>query len=115
MDRKRVIHNAKSRQSGQRKKVKKRQKSKTVEEHDPNATIIVPKSEEQKELDRREKLRLEVRIICSVSSYILTYDTTHISLLLSPTPRSTVRKRNGLRNISCVFSPLPRVAYSQVV
>ena len=62
MDRKRVLHNAKARQStaGSRKKGKKPQKTKSTDQYDPNAAIIVPKSEEQKELDRRERLRQEV-------------------------------------------------------
>ena len=59
-------HNAKARQStaGQRKKGKRKASSAAVKgpEYDPNSEIIVPKSEEQKELDRRERLKQEVRL-----------------------------------------------------
>ncbi|KAJ3556480.1 hypothetical protein NM688_g2004 [Phlebia brevispora] len=64
MDHKRAVRNAKARQStgGQRKKGRKHTKSdaSATTEHDPNAVIIVPKSEEQKERDRRERLRQEL-------------------------------------------------------
>lgn len=57
-------HNAKARQStaGQRKKGKRKASSSNIKEpeYDPNAEVIVPKSEEQKELDRRERLKQEV-------------------------------------------------------
>ncbi|THH01498.1 hypothetical protein EW026_g1188 [Hermanssonia centrifuga] len=56
-------HNAKARQStaGQRKKRKHSTGAASLDpEHDPNAVIIVPKSEAQKELDRRERLRQEL-------------------------------------------------------
>ena len=57
-------HNAKARQStaGSRKKGKRKATS-TIKEpdYDPNAEIISLKSDEQKELDRRERLRQEVR------------------------------------------------------
>lgn len=56
-------HNAKARQStaGQRKKGKRKATSIVKDpDYDPNAEIIAPKSEEQKELDRRERLRQEV-------------------------------------------------------
>ncbi len=56
-------HKAKARQStaGQRKKRKHSTGAASLDpEHDPNAVIIVPKSEAQKELDRRERLRQEV-------------------------------------------------------
>jgi ATP-dependent RNA helicase DHX37/DHR1 len=67
-------HNAKARQStaGQRKKGK-RKASSTIKEpdHDPNAEIIALKSEEQKELDRRERLRQDVRVIRAEPLHIL--------------------------------------------
>ncbi|GJE85929.1 ATP-dependent RNA helicase [Phanerochaete sordida] len=57
-------HNAKARQStaGQRKKGKRKAKPSLAKEanYDPNAELIVPKSEEQKELDRKERLRQEL-------------------------------------------------------
>lgn len=59
-------HNAKARQStaGQRKKGKRKAGSTEIREpdHDPNSEIIIPKSEEQKELDRRDRMKQEVRI-----------------------------------------------------
>ena len=71
-------HNAKARQStaGQRKK-SKRKATPTVKEpdYDPNAEIIALKSDEQKELDRRERLRQEVRHISS-SSYCFSRTDT---------------------------------------
>ncbi|KIP08553.1 hypothetical protein PHLGIDRAFT_29519 [Phlebiopsis gigantea 11061_1 CR5-6] len=57
-------HNAKARQStaGRRKKGKRKAPYTMIKEpkHDPNSDIIVPKSEEQKELDRRERLKQEL-------------------------------------------------------
>ena len=56
-------YNARARQStaGQRKKGKRVEKLKPEESgHDSNAAILVPKSDEQKEQDRRERLRQEV-------------------------------------------------------
>lgn len=59
-------HNAKARQStaGQRKKGKRKAGSTDTREpdHDSNLEIIIPKSEEQKELDRRDRMKQEVRI-----------------------------------------------------
>jgi ATP-dependent RNA helicase DHX37/DHR1 len=59
--------NAKARQStaGSRKKghlKRKREEGQVVqmEEADPNASIFVPKTKEQKEQERKEKLRQEV-------------------------------------------------------
>lgn len=57
-------YNAKARHStaGQRKKGKRRNNVATAEtELDSNAAVLAPKSDEQKELDRRERLRQEVR------------------------------------------------------
>lgn len=69
MNRSHVGYNAKGRQStsGSRKKGKRRAQAgnPTQPEFDPNASIVVPKSEEQKELDRRERLRQEVSICLS--------------------------------------------------
>lgn len=64
MDRSRQRYNARARQStaGSHKKKGKR-KSKQIdqsEQPDPNAEIVMPKMLEQKELDRKEKLREEV-------------------------------------------------------
>lgn len=57
-------HNAKARQStaGQRKKGKRKANTSLLKEpeHDPNVEVIVPRSEEQKELDRKERLKQEV-------------------------------------------------------
>lgn len=65
MNRARERHNAKARQStaGQRKKGKRKASAVTVQDpdYDPNAEIIAPKSEEQREADRRERLKQEVR------------------------------------------------------
>ena len=59
-------HNAKARQStaGQRKKGKRKGLSATTKEpdYDANSEIIVPKSQEQKEVDRRERLKQEVSV-----------------------------------------------------
>ena len=71
VDRTRQRYNAKARQStvggsSHKKKGKRKLQEpppQDASEVDPNAEIVVPKSEEQKELDRREKLRQEVRSI----------------------------------------------------
>lgn len=66
-------YNAKARQSNAGSSHKKRKRVKTAaegEDHghseqytaDPNAEIVVPKSEEAKEQDRKERLRQEVRV-----------------------------------------------------
>ena len=62
----RVRFNAKARQGSHKRKTKRSQdKPKLGEEDpDPNAAIVAPKSEEQKEEERRLKLREEVRM-CS--------------------------------------------------
>ena len=67
MNRTRERFNAKARQStaGSHKKKGKRpnkggDSSGTQESSNPNAEIVVPKTEEQKELDRKEKLKQEV-------------------------------------------------------
>lgn len=61
----RESYNAKARQStaGSRKKGKVRKSDKPQEteaDNNPNATIITPKSQEQKETERKEKLLREV-------------------------------------------------------
>ena len=56
-------YNAKARQStaGQRKKGKRSRAAASVEDNvDSNAIIVTPKSDEQKELDRRARLRQQV-------------------------------------------------------
>ncbi|CAL1713077.1 unnamed protein product [Somion occarium] len=67
MNRTRERYNAKARQAtaGSHKKKGKRSRSAgeasvAQQNADPNAEVIVPKSEEQKELDRREKLKQEL-------------------------------------------------------
>ncbi|KAH9841541.1 P-loop containing nucleoside triphosphate hydrolase protein [Rhodofomes roseus] len=68
VDRTRQRYNAKARQStvgGSSHKKKGKRKAKDTQDHDvqeenPNAEIVVPKSSEQKELDRKEKLRQEL-------------------------------------------------------
>lgn len=64
MDRNRVGHNAKGRQStgGRRKRGKQRAKTipSTEPAQDPNALIVTPKTEAEKEADRRERLKQEV-------------------------------------------------------
>ena len=77
VDRTRQRYNAKARQStvgGSSHKKKGKRKSldplgQDVPEVDPNAEIVVPKSEEQKELDRREKLRQEVRLTMACNMF----------------------------------------------
>ncbi len=65
-------YNAKARQSSaSHKKKGKRKKggaddSTHIQEFDVNAEIIVPKSQEQKEEDRKERLKQEVRRPCVV-------------------------------------------------
>lgn len=76
VDRTRQRYNAKARQStvggsSHQKKGKRKPQDSTnqdASEPDPNAEIVVLKSEEQKDLDRREKLREEVcfTLFCSV-------------------------------------------------
>lgn len=62
----RAAYNAKARGStagGSRKKGKPKKKPKAEqneEQNDPNAAIITPKTEESKEIERREKLLQEV-------------------------------------------------------
>lgn len=60
-------HNAKARRStagGSRKKGKRRTSTveSTAQEGDPNVTVLVPKSKEEKDTERRERLRKEVRL-----------------------------------------------------
>jgi len=55
--------NAKARQSSagsRRKSKRKRVEGQPVGEDDPNKSILVPKTKEQKEQERKEKLRQEV-------------------------------------------------------
>ncbi|KXN93411.1 Putative ATP-dependent RNA helicase PB1A10.06c [Leucoagaricus sp. SymC.cos] len=58
-------YNAKARRStaGTRKKgkVKKRKRSSQADDANPNAEIVVPKSTQEKELDKRERMREELR------------------------------------------------------
>ena len=58
-----MSYNAKARQStaGSRKKGKPK-KVKREQGADPNALVYVPKTEEEKELDAREKLKKEVTV-----------------------------------------------------
>ena len=61
----RVRFNAKARQGGTHKKKAKRGKDRpdgSEEQGDPNAPIVVPKSEVEKEQERRLKKREEVRL-----------------------------------------------------
>ena len=79
MDRNHPRHNAKARQAtgGSRKKGKRRTKSAVAPgepEQDSNALIIVPKSEAEKELDRREILKQEVCSHVVETSNILPND-----------------------------------------
>ncbi|EMD39965.1 hypothetical protein CERSUDRAFT_92451 [Gelatoporia subvermispora B] len=65
MDRNRQRFNAKARQSTAGASHKKKARRKTqdataADQPDPNAEIVAPKSEEQKELDRKEKLKQEL-------------------------------------------------------
>ena len=77
VDRTRQRYNAKARQSavgGSSHKKKGKRKSldplnQDISEVDPNAEIVVPKSEEPKELDRREKLRQEVRLTMACNMF----------------------------------------------
>ena len=60
----RVRFNARARQGGSHKKKAKRAKDRDnapPEEADPNAPIVVPKSEAEKEQERKAKMREEVR------------------------------------------------------
>lgn len=65
--------NAKARHStaGSRKKGKPKRRREEDEpspvEEDPNASILVPKSKESKEAERKERLRQEVHVRCLVS------------------------------------------------
>lgn len=60
-------YNAKARRStaGTRKKgkLKKRKQDGQVNDVDPNAEIVAPKSTREKELDRRERLKQEVCLV----------------------------------------------------
>lgn len=64
-----------ARQAGSRKKGKPK-RSRRVEgepeevQEDPNATVLVPKSKEQKETERREKLRQEVCVLLPIEPTI---------------------------------------------
>ena len=82
MNNTRERYNAKARQStaGHRKKGKRKALPATVTEpkYDPNSDIIVPKSDEQKELDRRERLKQEVRMYAGHISPV----HSHLSLKL---------------------------------
>ena len=82
MNRTRERFNAKARQStaGSHKKKGKRQNKGrdslgTQESSNPNAEIVVPKTEEQKELDRKEKLKQEV-----YSDYISILQYTYFNI-----------------------------------
>lgn len=82
MYRPRERHNAKARQSTTDSHKKKSERNKSsasdsveVPELDVNAEVITPKTQEQKELDRKEKLKQEVR------SEVLCLDPSNLTVL----------------------------------
>ncbi len=91
-------HNAKSRQStaGSRKKGKRKRQDDT-ETGDANALIHVPKTNEERELTRREKLKQEVRRTTTFQR--LSLFSISNSSLLKATANGAARKRNVWRII----------------
>lgn len=119
MNRTRERFNAKARQSvaGSHKKKKGKRSitdkdpSGVQEPCNPNADIVVPKSEEQKELDRKEKLKQEVRFPYSSGFRTNPNACTFYSYLHNKSPRFRARRRNGWRNTLCVYM-IPRETVS---
>lgn len=102
----RESYNAKARGStagGSRKKGKPKKKSQASQsqasvESDPNASIITPKSEEEKDKDRKEKLLQEV--CCCDEIYMrLLYSIAPCSLLVRVNRNGRAKRRRDLRNI----------------
>ena len=101
----RQTHNAKARQStaGSRKKGKVKAKrddtnpAQAEPSSNPNAEILVPKTQEQKDLERRERLRAEVRglnfiIVIPISS------PRQSRSLLSQTQSGLARRKKDLKS-----------------
>jgi ATP-dependent RNA helicase DHX37/DHR1 len=104
-------HNAKARQStaGSRKKGKVKQKRDDVNQAqaesspDPNAEILIPKPKEQKDLERKERLRAEVcgwTILCYVSLI-----ASSIKLIAQSDTKWTSKKKKRLEKyIVCTLT-----------
>lgn len=70
----RARYNAKARSAHKKKAKHRTDKQETVQDRpDPNATIVVPKTEEEKEQERKLNMREEVREI-SLTSLISSSD-----------------------------------------
>lgn len=106
----RQTYNAKARQSnaGSRKKGKVKAKrddtipAQAEPSSNPNAEILIPKSKEQKDLERKERIHAEVRgrnftIVVPISS------PRQSSLLLSRTRSGLAKRRKDLRNTLYAF------------
>lgn len=93
-------YNAKARQStaGSRKKGKRKAKVPEATEpaQDPNAEVISRKSDEQKELDRKERLRQEVRPTYFLYSAFLDVPVYVIQLIAQSESKVNSKKKKRL-------------------
>lgn len=101
----RQTYNAKARQStaGSRKKGKVKAKrddtnpAQAEPSSNPNAEILIPKPQEQKDLERRERLRAEVRGL-NFTIAIPISSLRQSRLLLSQTRSGLARRKKDLRS-----------------
>ena len=63
----RIRFNARARQSSHKKNVKREKvtPNEGKDQSDPNASIVIPKSEQEKEQERKLKMREEVQLVCN--------------------------------------------------
>ena len=105
MNRSRIRYNAKARRSSAAPKKKKRNNSETkpgsdfdVDTPDPNVTIHTPRTKEQKENDKKERLRQEVLDLCIDSHLVLVLTLNQLTLQLMATsnPKTTSKRKKRL-------------------
>ena len=95
-------HNAKARQSsaGAHKKKKRAKVTNEAANEDPNALIVVPKSEAQKDLDRKEKLRQEV---CFSTLLVINAPTYPFQADCTLRVESQPQEEEATRQVHCTY------------